>query len=299
MILIVGATGLLGGAIARILLGQGRPVRALVRHDSPSAQLAQQGLATSTETLSSLGAELAYGDLRDPASLAAACQGVEAVIATANSALRSGDDNPETVELHGNRSLIDAAAGAGVKQFIFISANLADPNHPAPFLAGKGRSEAHLRASGMPYTIIAPNAYMEVWVAMVVGLPALTGQPVTVVGSGDRRHSFIAMGDVAAFAVSAIGNPQAINQRIVIGGPQPLSYREAAAAFGRALGRDIPVVSVNPGDPIPGLPPAMAAILPSFDLGDQIQDMSELPGRFGVQLTPLEEFVRRMAQPRA
>jgi uncharacterized protein YbjT (DUF2867 family) len=297
MILIVGATGRLGGAIAQLLLGQGRPVRALVRHNSPSAVLAGQGLATSIDALVAAGAELAYGDLKDRSSLEAACRGVVTVISTANSALRGGDDNTETVDLHGNRNLIDAARAAAVGQFIFISADKASADHPVPFVRAKGQTEVYLRDSGLNHTILAPNAYMDVWVAMVVGMPALSGQPVTVVGSGERRHSFIAARDVAAFAVAVIGNPQAMNQRLVIGGPQPITFREAAATFGRVLGREVPVVSVNPGESIPGLPPAMAAMLPGFDLADQTSDMSELPGRYGVQLTPLEAFARQMAQP--
>ncbi len=97
MILVVGATGALGGEVARRLLAQGRKVRVLVRPQSPYQSLVEAG------------AESAMGDLKDPASLAAACRGVEQVIATANSAQRGGEDNPETVELRGNRSLIDAA----------------------------------------------------------------------------------------------------------------------------------------------------------------------------------------------
>jgi nucleoside-diphosphate-sugar epimerase len=65
MILVVGATGVVGGMITLGLLEQGKEVRALVRRDSPSSQLVQQGLATSAETLSESGAHLVHGDLRD------------------------------------------------------------------------------------------------------------------------------------------------------------------------------------------------------------------------------------------
>ena len=162
MILVVGATGLLGGQITRQLLAQGHTVRILIRKNSPSEQLAQQGMATPAHSLIEAGAQPVYGDLKEPATLAAACAGVQTVISTANSAVRSGEDNPETVEMAGNRSLIDAAKAAGVGHFIFVSAQLADPDSPVPFLAGKGQTEQHLQASGLPYTIIAPNAFMEI-----------------------------------------------------------------------------------------------------------------------------------------
>ena len=148
-----------------------------------------------------------FGDLKDRVSLDPACQGVEVVITTANSVLRGGDDTPQTVDLLGNRNLIDAAKAAGVKQFIFISVAGADPNSPAPFVAAKGQTEVTLRASGMPYTILAPAAFMEIWIGVYIGAPILQGQPVTIVGEGRRRHSFIAAGDVAAFTLAAIENP--------------------------------------------------------------------------------------------
>src|SRR3712207_595870 len=109
------------------------------------------------------------------ASLDAAVEGVEAVITTANSAMRGGADNPQSVDLEGNRNLIEAARDAGVEHFIFVSLLGADPHNPAPFVQAKAQSEAALRESGMEYTILAPTAFMEVWPAMVVGMPDLQG----------------------------------------------------------------------------------------------------------------------------
>ena len=80
---------MLGGAIVRRLLEQGDKVRALVRDDA------------GARALSEAGADTARGDLKDPASLAAACEGIPAVITTANSAGRGGEDNVETVDLEG------------------------------------------------------------------------------------------------------------------------------------------------------------------------------------------------------
>jgi hypothetical protein len=104
MNLVVGSNGLLGGLIARKLLAKGAPVRVMVRQASSIA-----------------GAHAVTGDLKDRASLDAACRGVTTVITTANSARRGGADNVESVDLAGNRALIDAADQAGVRQFIFVS----------------------------------------------------------------------------------------------------------------------------------------------------------------------------------
>ena len=69
MILVVGATGLVGGMVTRQLLEQGKAVRILVREDSPSAEMAAQGMATTAQSLIEAGAEPVSGDLRDEASL--------------------------------------------------------------------------------------------------------------------------------------------------------------------------------------------------------------------------------------
>ena len=170
MILVVGATGSVGGAIALRLLEQGKAVRVLLRPNSPAEALAAQGMATSPKRLLEAGAEPVYGDLKDRASLDGAVTGVQTVITTANSAVRGGDDNPQTVDLQGNFNLIDAAKAAGVEHFIFVSILGYDPNSPNPFFAAKGKTEEHLINSGMHYTILAPDIFAEVWVGLVIGI---------------------------------------------------------------------------------------------------------------------------------
>ncbi|MGE5263871.1 MAG: SDR family oxidoreductase [Acidobacteriota bacterium] len=281
MILVVGATGNLGGAITQTLLAQGKPVRILARPPSNYAPLVERG------------AQVVLGDLKDTASLLPACQGVDTVITTANSVQRGGDDNVENVDLKGNRSLIDAAKQAGVKHFVFVSVQMADARSPAPFLAAKGATEEHLIASGIPYTIIAPNAFMEMWVGRVVGMPAMQGQPVTVVASADTKHSFISAADVVAFTIAALDNPAARNQRLVLGGPEPLSFRDAAMTYQRVLGRPVQVRVVNPGEPVPGLPEAIVPLLTGMGMFETPIDMTETARTFGISLIPLEQMVRR------
>jgi len=288
MILVVGATGSLGGAIAQALLARGESVRILVRRDGPSA-----GAGGQEQPLVAAGAEPVRGDIKDRASLDIACAGVHTVITTANSALRGGDDNTQTVDIDGNRNLIDAARQAGVAHFIFISANGAAPESPVPFLAAKGKTEQHLQASGLPYTILAPEAFMDVWIGMVVGGPALSNRPVTVVGSGARRHSFIAARDVAQFAVAAVGGHMGANRKLVLGGPQALSFRDAATIYGQVLGREVTVQGVAPGQPVDGFPQVVLDLMAGLDMGESIVDMTALANEFGVTLTTVENFARQ------
>lgn len=118
MILIIGASGRLGQAIARGALEAGKPVRAASR--TPEEKLA--GLKAE-------GAEVIAADLRDPASLQRACQGVEVVVASAHGAMEGWGNHSKLVDDKGHRDLIDAAKAAGVKHFIYISALGVDPQH--------------------------------------------------------------------------------------------------------------------------------------------------------------------------
>ena len=139
MILIVGSTGLVGNEICTQLAAQKIPFRALVRKDSAPEKV---------NHLKSLGAEIVVGDLKEPASLADACEGVEKVISTASCTftMREGD-SIETVDRQGQLNLVEAAKNAHVKRFVFISF----VNNPAQAAASEVGS---LRS---PTTISAPN----------------------------------------------------------------------------------------------------------------------------------------------
>ena len=279
MILVVGATGQLGGLIAKRLLAAGRTVRALAREAS-----AWQGLQAA-------GAQIAIGDLKQRATLDAACSGVDVVITTANSALRGGADNTQTVDIDGNRNLIDAARSAGVKQFIFVSAFGVTVDSPVPLFQAKARTEEYLRASGMPYTILAADGFMDVWFPMIVIGPVLDGRPVTIIGEGRRKHSLIAADDVASFAIAVIGHSAAMNRHLPLGGPEAVSWRDVVAGFERRLGREIAVVSLATGQPLPGLPDIVAGLMAGLDSYDSVIEMADTAGTFGVQQTTVDQFL--------
>lgn len=282
MNLVVGSTGLLGGMISRKLVAKGAPLRVLVRSGSTDIG----------------GAEPVRGDLKDRASLEAACSGVATIITTANSAQRGGDDNVATVDLEGNLALIEAAKSAGVRHFIFVSAAAVDESSPVPLFAAKARTEKRLRESGMSWTILAPHVFMNVWFPMIIGSALGAGRPVPLVGGGKRRHSFIAVEDVASFAVASVDNPASINQRLVLGGPEALSWTEIVAKTGEILGRPLEVENIVPGSPIPTLPPPINQVIGNLAAGleqqDVILDTTETARAFGVTLTPAETVLRRM-----
>ena len=283
MILVVGATGMLGGAILRRLLQRGAEVRALVR--DPSAEGPHKAA----------GVECISGDLKDPASLLQACRDVSTVITTANSAARGGDDTVETVDLQGNRNLIEAASRSGVQHFIFVSAQGEDPNSPIPFLQAKGLTTKRLRESAMAHTVLIPDIYMDVWIPMVVLGPVASSRPVTIVGEGSHKHYFIAVEDVADFAVAAVGNDSARDRDLLIGGPEALSWHDVISTLERLSGVKVEILSLQPGEPMPGFPDAVSGLMASLETYDSPVPISsaEAEGTFGVSLTRLEDFLRR------
>jgi NADH dehydrogenase len=276
MILVAGATGSLGGKIVSGLLEQGESVRCLVR------------VGSNGERLAASGAEISRGDLREPATLQAACEGVKLVISTA-SATNRADDTPDHVDDEGNRNLIAAAGKAGSNHLILVSTLGARLDSPVPAFRAKASAEAHLRASGLTYTVLQPNMFMDVWFGMLIEAPVAMDRPVTLVGESRRCHSFIAERDVAAFAIAATRNPAARNTTLVIGGPEAVSFTDAVLAYEQVLGRSIAIQRVEPGQPIPGVPEPVWGIAAASETFDSPIPMTELARQFEIRLTTIRD----------
>lgn len=235
--LVAGATGLLGGRVVRTLLEQQRAVRALVREPRRASALAD------------LGAELASGDLRDPASLRAACAGVTHVVSTANAFLQKGDNTPERVDIAGTRALADAAHRAGARRFLYVSAVVARPDSIVDYYRFKHEAEQHVRTSGVNYTIVRSPAFMDVWTEIVLEKVG-AGGPATIFGDGRRKINFIAVDDLARAIVVLLDDPSAGNQVVELRGPGDLSLLELVEAYERQTGtrvkrRHVPVAAMR------------------------------------------------------
>lgn len=298
MILIVGATGRLGGLITKELLARGHEVRILLRRGSAAARLAKEGLATDPSELLAAGALPAYGDLKEPATIKAAVAGATTVITTANSAARGEPDTLDAVDRLGTSGLIDAAVAAGAGHFVYLSALHEAYASAFPLLAAKLEIEAYLKASGLHYTILCPGMFMESWIAMVIGQPLAAGVPVSLPIDGRRRHHFVAIRDVAAYAVGAADNPAPVDQTVAISGPSSLSYCEVTAIAGRALGREIEVDFITPGQPHPLLGDYYGRLLTEIELSPEVSvDMSETARHFGIPPTPFEQVAYQLLSP--
>ena len=219
MILIVGATGLLGRATALPLLAQGHAVRAMVRERAKAADLHHAG------------AEMCVGDLTDPRSLERACKGVERVFACAHSLLGRGRNASAQVDHVGHSALVAAARDAGVRHFVYTSAMGAREDHPIDFWRTKHEIEAVVRASGMGYTILRPAAFLECHVHRFNGQMLLEKGFTVIVGPGTKPRNFVAVRDVAGFAIQALTQDDLNGCTLEIGGPDNLGNAEVAAMY--------------------------------------------------------------------
>jgi uncharacterized protein YbjT (DUF2867 family) len=290
MILIVGATGMLGGEICRLLGERGGALRALVRQTSDPEKV---------ERLAGLGAEVVRGDLRDRASLEAACRGADAVISTASSTVsRQQGDSVESVDLRGQLNLIEAAEAAGVRHFILISFPGVDVDFALQ--TAKRAGEDRLRRGRMTYTILQPTFFTEIWLSRALGFDPAQGT-VRIYGRGNNKISWISFRDVAKFAVAALDNPQAVNAVVKLGGPDALSPLEVVRMAEQLKGRPI-VVEHVPEEALRAqhaaatdpLQQSFAGLMLYYARGDAI-DMAETLRAFPVQpLRSVREYLQAM-----
>lgn len=226
MILVVGATGLLGEEICQRLRARGLAVRALARQTANPARL---------EALRGAGVDLCWGDLKDAGSLRDACFGADAVISTASSTFsRQDGDSIETVDRAGQLSLIATARAAGVEHFTFVSL-ARNPVRESPLTRAKAEVERALADSGMGYTILAGNYFMEIWLSPALGFDY--GQrKVVLFGEGRALITWVSYRDVAEVAVRAHLTPGARNRILEVGGPQDLSPLEVVRIFEEVSG---------------------------------------------------------------
>ena len=223
LVLVVGATGGTGSLVVAELMKQGYPVRAFVR--------------SSAKAVERLGAdvEAVVGDLKDPASIAPALDGVGAVINTASASASGGPENSaEKVDFEGARNLAEAALAAGVGQYVLVSSRgVTDDDHYLNrmfnnILIWKRRGEEAVAASGIPYTIIRPG-----------GLNDGPGNEQTVIfeqGDLPGLEKAISRADVARVTVAAVKDEEARNKVFEIyardGEPQTGFSGEFAALGG-------------------------------------------------------------------
>ena len=288
MILVVGSTGLVGSEVCQRLLARGESVRALVRHSSNPERVA---------ALRQAGAELAFGDLKDPGSLVVACQGVQAIISTASSTFsRQEGDSIRTVDAQGQLHLVEAAKHAGVHRFLFVSFRV--PEGISSPLADAKLHVEHAIAD-LNHTVLRASFFMETWLNPMLGFD-YANAAARIYGAGTNPVSWVSYHDVAEMCVRALHHPAADRAALDFGGPESISPLDVVRTFEKISGTRYAVEHVPEAalraqwetaqDP---LQKSLASIMLGYALGDAM-DMTETQQAFDLKLTSVEEYARRV-----
>jgi uncharacterized protein YbjT (DUF2867 family) len=285
-VLVVGSTGMVGGEVCRQLGEAGERVRALARSTSAPDRVA---------ALSAGGAEIVIGDLKDPSSLARACQGVDAVVSTASATVsRQPGDSIESVDAQGQLNLVEAARAAGVRRFVFVSFRQ-KPSLDFPLDAAKRAVESAI--ADLNFTNIQASWFMEVWLGPHLGFD-YANATARIYGSGTAPVSWVSYRDVATMCRIALKDSGAERKTIEFGGPEALSPLEVIARFEAIGGRKFQVEHV-PEEALraqheqaqDSLSKTFAGLMLAYSQGDPI-DMRPLIETFGLELTSVDDYAR-------
>jgi uncharacterized protein YbjT (DUF2867 family) len=222
MILVTGATGTNGMEILKRLATGDVQVRAMVRSLDRASAFALPRV------------EVVEGDFDRPETLLAALAGVERAFL-----LTSSSERAESQQI----GFIDAARQSGVAHIVKLSQFDADVNAPGRFQRYHAVVEAALQASGLAYTILRPNLYMQ---GLLNFRSTIATQNTFYVAAGDAKVSMVDVRDNADVAVAALTEPGHEGKIYDLTGPQALTHAEMAEGLSKALGRQVMFIDIPP-----------------------------------------------------
>ena len=289
-VLVYGATGSQGGPVAQQLLQAGHGVRVLTRRPEGAASLA------------GLGAEVALGDMGDPASLQGASEGMDAVSLLVPFFTQSPTDG-----LVYGRNAVDAAQAAGVKLLVWNSSGEIPPARSGnPGFDVRLDVLAYLETSGVPYVVIQPTAYMENFLGPWTRQEIIEADLFAYPTPNEVTMQWVATEDVARFMVYALKHPELAPLNVKVSGPEALNGEGVAASFARGLGRNIRFRAMTPDEfgakldaVFPGMGEAAAAgYRMAYEQPERFSTNVDIAGaleQLPVELTTLETWVRARA----
>ncbi|MDX6451642.1 MAG: hypothetical protein QOH16_1691 [Gaiellaceae bacterium] len=287
-----GGTGFVGPKVVQALRAQGRDVRALVRRPDEAAQLG------------AWGAELATGDVTDPASLRAAADGCTHVVHLV-SILTGSPSDFHRVMTQGTKNLVAAAKDAGVERFVLMSAlgTSETTKDTIPYFAAKWAMEQETVRSGLDYTIFRPSfVFGRDGGALPLFIKQVRYSPVvTVIGSGLHRIQPIWVEDVAEYFARGVDHPQAVNRTFEIGGPDIVTWNTLYLTIAKLLAKrrklvHVPASLARTGAKLtqwaPGAPLTTDQVA-MIEAGDNVASATDTVVTFQLPLVALEEQIRR------
>jgi len=277
LILVTGATGKQGGAVAHALLENGWKVRVLTRNRAKALHLAQKG------------AEIFEGNLDDPASIEKALVGVGGVFSVQNF-WETGYER----EIQQGKTLAELSKKMGVKHFIYSSVQSANRNTGIPHFESKWQIEEHIRALKLPYTILRPVFFMENFLLpdfrknMEAGILPVEMKPQKSLQMIHVNH----IGDFARFAFDR----QLIGEEIDLASDE-LTMPQVADAFSKVLGKPVKFVEVSLEESERTKGKEWAKMYDWFNKVGYNVNISALKNKYGLPLMDFTTFLYRVWLP--
>jgi len=276
-ILITGATGHQGGAVARALQGSGFRLRGLTR--KPESERAT--------ALARQGVEVVKGDLDDDSTLRRALAGVWGVFGVQN----SWEAGVEGEEAQGKR-LATLAREAGVEHYVYTSVGSAHKRTGVPHFDNKWRIEETVRGLGFPsHVILRPVFFME----NLLAPSSLQGDKLSSALKPDTKLQMIAVDDIGWFGARAFTDHAVLDRREIDLAGDMRTMAEAAAILAKALNRPIAFVQ-TPIEQVRQYSEDLALMLEWFERVGYSADIAGLEREFRRTLTKLPDWARRAAQ---
>lgn len=223
MILVTGATGRNGSEVVRQLDSRGVKVRAMVRDPQRATHIA---------SLSNV--ELFVGDFDDPEQTQRAMSGVTSAFLVTNSTERA-----ELQQL----AFVESARKLGLSHIVKLSQFAADRNSPVRFLRYHAEVEDVIVGSGLEYTFLRPNLYMQ---GLLGFAEPIKNKGAFFAAVGDAAISIVDVRDIALVAAAALTDSKHKGKTYTITGPQALTHQDLAESLSDATGRTIKFVDVAP-----------------------------------------------------
>jgi uncharacterized protein YbjT (DUF2867 family) len=297
LVTVVGGSGFLGRYIVQRLAEAGLRVRVAVRHPETALFL---------KPLGGLGQiQLVHGNITSDAQMAAAFDGAAAGVNLVGILAESGKQRFDAVQAQGAGRAARAAAGAGIRHYVQVSAIGADAASPVPYARSKAQGEAAVLAAIPTATILRPSLVVgpeDQFLNRFAAMARLS--PVLPVIAGDSRFQPVFVMDVAAAVVAALGNPAAAGRTYELGGPDVLSFRAILAMINAETRQHRALLDVPAG--IAALMGKLGDVLPFMPMtSDQLAMLGKdnivgagMPGLadLGVLPTPMAAFVPAMLE---
>ena len=273
-ILITGATGQQGGAVARELLGRGHSIRAMTRNPDGEKALA----------LAEMGASVIQGDLNDAASLERAVEGAWGAFAVQN----TWEAGVEGEEEQGKR-FAEIAKNGGIEHYVYTSVASAQRETGIPHFDNKWRVENRIRELGFPsYTIIRPVFFMEnlssPWFK-----PAIDEGKLTVSVQPDTPLQMIAAADIGKYGALAFEKHEELNGREIDLAGDEHTMPETAAILSQATGQPV-AFEPTPIEDVRQFSDDFATMLEWFDRVGYNADIKGVAEELGVQPQSFEAW---------